>query len=181
MNSVTDNKRGYSRRAMLATGASVLGVALAGGSLAASGGPAGGISSSDFQKLSGILTNRATLDPHISDRAFAALSAEDGAFAAKAQQLYSATLQAGLRDMRQYKGFIAGHADLDPTAKKIISAWYLGYTGTPEGESNVDDARFVSYAGALMYEPTKDATIVPTYARGHTNYWVDPPSTLATD
>ncbi|WP_312407301.1 sugar dehydrogenase complex small subunit [Rhizobium sp.] len=134
-----------------------------------------------FQALSQRLTGRAVLDKVISDRAFAALTAEDVGFPAAAMRLTAALDQAGLVDMREFKQFAAANPALAPTAMKIISAWYLGYTGTPEGEANHDDARFVAFAGALMYEPTKDVTIVPTYARGHTNYWVDPPATLATD
>jgi fructose 5-dehydrogenase small subunit len=139
------------------------------------------IDQNGFLKLSELLTGRASLDMTISARAFAALSAEDAAFPAAALTLSNALQTAGLTDMRGFKDFAAAHADLAPTAMKIISAWYLGYTGRPEGEANHDDARFVAYAGALMYEPTKDVTIVPTYARGHTNYWVNPPKSLATD
>jgi len=39
----------------------------------------------------------------------------------------------------------------------------------------------VTFTGALAYEPTADATVIPTYSRGKTNYWVNPPATLAND
>ncbi len=166
---------------------SVLGLGIAGVTAAAFGICPGAafaqeaIDEKAFLALSQRLTNRAALDAQISARAFAALSAEDASFPAAALKLSQAMEQAGLTDMRNFKEFAAAHPDLSPTAMKIISAWYLGYTGTPEGEANHDDARFVAFAGALMYEPTKDVTIVPTYARGHTNYWVEPPASLATD
>jgi hypothetical protein len=134
-----------------------------------------------FLELSQKLTGRSSLDQEISGRALAALTAENPSFPAAAAELATAMKNAGLVDMRQFKTFAADHPDVAATAYKIISAWYLGHTGTPAAESTVDDARFVSYAGALMYEPTIDVTVIPTYARGRTNYWFEPPATLATD
>ncbi len=134
-----------------------------------------------FLALSQRLTGRNELNATISARALAALSAGDEAFLKTAMRLAQAIDQFGLTDMRRFRDFAAAHPDLSPAAMKIISAWYLGYTGTPEGEANHDDARFVSFAGALMYEPTIDVTIVPTYARGKTDYWVTPPASLASD
>jgi hypothetical protein len=67
------------------------------------------------------------------------------------------------------------------TVKKIISAWYLGYTGTPVSLRASDNTRFVSYTDAFAYAPTLDATVIPTYSRGKTNYWVRPPITLNSD
>ncbi len=134
-----------------------------------------------FLQLSRVLTNRAALDPVTAGRALANLAAEDAGFAAQATALLAAITAEQFTDMRAFKAFIARHEAQRGTAMKIISAWYLGYTGTPSGNSDQDDARFVSYAGALMYQPTSDATVVPSYARGHTNYWAKPPATLATD
>lgn len=134
-----------------------------------------------FLQLSRVLTNRAALDPITAGRALANLAAEDAGFAAQATALLAAITAEKFTDMRSFKAFIARHEAQRGTAMKIISAWYLGYTGTPSGNSDQDDARFVSYAGALMYQPTSDATVVPSYARGHTNYWAKPPATLATD
>lgn len=143
--------------------------------------PAAALDLNRFLHLSQVLTGRPTLDPIIGGRALAALSAEDRRFSAQAGALLQAMTAASFTDMRTFKAFIAGHEALRPVALKIISAWYLGYTGTPAGNSDQDDARFVSYAGALMYQPTIDATVVPTYSRGATDYWAAPPATLATD
>lgn len=134
-----------------------------------------------FLQLSQVLTNRPTLDAVTGGRALANLSAEDKGFSAQASALFAAITAAKFTDMRAFNTFIAGHEALRPVAMKIISAWYLGYTGHPSGNSFDDNARFVSYAGALMYQPTIDATVVPSYSRGHTNYWAHPPATLATD
>lgn len=137
--------------------------------------------SSDFLQLSQFLTGRTKLSPIIAARAYSALTAEDSGFAEKAKRLQAAIAQDNFTDMSQFAGFAARHPDLQPVAMKIISAWYLGYTGTPSMSILQDDARFVSYQDALMYDPTRDATVVPTFSRGHTNYWVNPPSSLATD
>ena len=64
---------------------------------------------------------------------------------------------------------------LRETAATIVSAWYLGYTGTPIPLRAEDDTGFVTFTGALMYEPTMDATVRPSYARAGLNYWVEPP------
>lgn len=140
-----------------------------------------GIGEDAFLALSQKLTVRAALDPVIARRALAALSASDPLFAEQAATLGRVMEDENFTDMGRFAEFAARHPDLRPVALSIIKAWYVGYTGTPAAESTVDDARFVSYAGALMYEPTIDATVIPSYARGHTNYWAEPPATLATD
>jgi hypothetical protein len=57
----------------------------------------------------------------------------------------------------------------------IVSAWYLGFTGTPISLRAEDDTGFVTFTEARMYAPTMDATVHPSYARGGLNYWVEPP------
>lgn len=136
---------------------------------------------SEFLALSCFLTGRRTLDPAVAARAYAALSGEDLGFPALASRLAAAVRGGALPAMTAFAPFRTAHPDLARTATAIISAWYLGYTGRPAGESTRDDARFVSYEGALMYQPTIDATVIPTFSRGHTNYWAAPPATIATD
>lgn len=139
------------------------------------------ISTMDFLQLSQLLTAGKTLDPAISERALAALTAGDAGFATKAAALSQAIAAEGFSDMREWSAFSARHPEMADTGMKVISAWYLGYTGTPKEHSSVDDAQFVAYHDALMYQPTIDATVVPSYARGATNYWVNPPATIAND
>jgi hypothetical protein len=66
-------------------------------------------------------------------------------------------------------------------AVSIVSGWYLGYTGTPVGLAVKDDTQFITYSGALMFEPTRDVTVIPTYARAGTDYWAAAPASIATD
>ncbi|WP_406721708.1 MULTISPECIES: sugar dehydrogenase complex small subunit [Thioclava] len=129
-----------------------------------------------FTRLSQLLTGRETLSPVVGARALAALSQDDDAFAAQAAELAQAIEAAGFSDMRQFNSFAEANPALRPVAMKIISAWYLGYTGTPSMNTTKDDAQFVSYAEALMYEPTRDATVIPSWSRGHSNYWKNPPA-----
>lgn len=136
----------------------------------------------DFLDLSERLTGRESLDAKIAGRAYSVLMDADEDFPAQQRQLSQAMEQAGLTDMREFKAFATTQDQpVVDTAMAIISAWYLGYTGTPKGHSASDDTRFVTYTGALMFEPTIDATVIPTYSRGRTNYWKTPPDTLATD
>lgn len=136
----------------------------------------------EFLHLSEILTAKRSLDPEVAVRAFDCLTAEDPSFSGKASALAQHITEAGFSDMRTFNQFLpSAQAEMRATAMKIISAWYLGYTGRPAMDSTVDDARFVTYTQALMYQPTIDATVIPSFSRGHTNYWSTPPSTLATD
>ncbi|MDF7673375.1 sugar dehydrogenase complex small subunit [Acetobacteraceae bacterium ESL0709] len=137
--------------------------------------------SSEFLQISQFLTCRPNLNPTIAARAYAALAAEDSGFAEKLRHLHDAIQQDNFTDMSQFGDFVTRHPDLQPIAMKIISAWYLGYTGTPSMNILQDDTQFISYEHALMYEPTHDATVIPSFSRGRTNYWVNPPSSLATD
>lgn len=142
---------------------------------------ASSLTPSEFISLSETLTVRKSLDPIIADRAWKDLTAEDQAFPLHAAMLARLIANESFSDMRQFQNFVSKHPEAKSTAMKIISAWYLGYTGTPAMHSAVDDARFVAYAGALMYEPTADATVVPSYSRGHTNYWSEPPASIKND
>lgn len=167
------------RRTLLATGATLAGAAALG--LFPETAFAQSIDDRAFRELSQLLTGRKALDAEISNRALRALSDEDRSFPAAAVRLAAALSNVGLTDMRSFKDFASTHPADAATAYKIISAWYLGHTGTPAAESTVDDARYVSYVGALMYEPTIDATVIPTFSRGRTNYWANPPTSIVTD
>lgn len=165
------------RRGFLGTMA-ISAAAVAGASFA---GPvmAQNIDEHGFLALSALLTGRDALDAGIASRALSALKAVDSGFSDKAALLSAAIQQERFTDMAKFDDFAQRHPDLKPVALAIISAWYLGYTGTPEGELNKDNACFVCYETALMYEPTLDVTIVPTFSRGKTNYWGEPPAVLS--
>lgn len=136
-----------------------------------------------FEQLSLFLTERQGLDPELSLRILAQCSTAEPNFPEQIRSLWHSVQQQGFASVSQFSASPL-YQDAKPTqalVQKIVSAWYLGYTGTPVGLRAVDDTRLVSFTGALAYSPTLDATVIPTYSRGQTNYWSQPPNTLATD
>lgn len=135
----------------------------------------------DFLALSQFLTGKSDLDSAVATRAFLALAETDGHFEENANRLLVAVQDGQLADMEAFDSFATVFPDLRPVAMSIISAWYLGYTGTPAPLDGEDDARFLAYESALMFRPTADATAIPSYTYGRTDYWRQPPASLATD
>jgi hypothetical protein len=129
-----------------------------------------------FRALSSFLTGAPDLDPMLAARAFGQLTELEASFPDKAGALADAVATSGATTMDDFlAGPASGDAGPRDTALTIVSAWYLGYTGTPISLRAEDDTAFVTFTKALMYEPTMDATIRPTYARAGLNYWVEPP------
>lgn len=128
-----------------------------------------------FRQLSAFLTMRNDLDPALADRALSQLIASDSRFSDKVEVLLSAISASQQPDIDAY---ISKKSPLDPshleTIKTILSTWYLGVTPAPKG----GHPGFVTFASALMYEPTNDAINPPSYAHAGTGYWIDPPSSL---
>ncbi|MCP1625113.1 sorbitol dehydrogenase family protein [Pseudomonas nitroreducens] len=170
----------FTRRTLLrATGTLTLGLALYSVNrhlLADEGGD------ESLLRLSLLLTGRPMLNSLQAARINDALTASDPSFPQRLTQLSCAVADDGFDDMRQFAEFCARHEPaVKVTAMAILSAWYLGYTGTPSASSSEDDARFIAFRSALMYAPTLDATVIPSFARGRTDYWDQPPATIAND
>jgi hypothetical protein len=129
-----------------------------------------------FRTLSAFLTGAPDLDAELVARAFGQLTELDASFPEKAGALASAVATS---DAPSMDDFLAHPASSDlglrASAATIVSAWYLGYTGTPIALRAEDDTGFVTFTGALQYAPTMDATVRPTYARAGLNFWVEPP------
>lgn len=134
-----------------------------------------------FFNLSLLLTAKTHLSRLVAQRALHCLAQDDIYFLRKLQRLAADISLASVSsaDMLYGHPIMAGPAG--ETVKKIISAWYLGYTGIPVSLRAVDSTQFVTYTEALAYAPTLDATVIPTYSRGSTNYWVQPPISLKSD
>ncbi|WP_026042741.1 sugar dehydrogenase complex small subunit [Pantoea sp. A4] len=124
-------------------------------------------------RASELLTGRRGLDPAITTRLWQLLVDKDASFPAQLTRLIGNLTALKTEDREA----IVGHLDDEDvkTALTIISPWYLGYTGNPSTTKAVDDAHFVTFLSALMYEPTSDHTIRPTYARAGGDYWVEVP------
>jgi hypothetical protein len=163
------------RRAFIVAGAFAL-TAVAGTRWLVASAEAAPADAEAFRTLSAFLTGAPDLDAEIAARAFGQLTELDAAFPEKAGALAAAVATS---DAPSVDDFLAHPASSDlglrATAITVVSAWYLGYTGTPIALRAEDDTGFVTYTGALQFEPTMDATVRPTYARAGLNYWVEPP------
>ncbi|WP_040462263.1 sugar dehydrogenase complex small subunit [Winslowiella toletana] len=170
------------RRQVLISGAAMCGFAALTPTLSWASLPAANSDLNVFSTLSKLLTRRAALSQVVSARALHCLAAEDADFIVKMHALTDALQRASITDVDQLNNHpIMQNRLASEAIKKIVSAWYLGFTGTPVSMRAVDNTRFVTYTDALMYAPTIDATVIPTYSRGHTNYWTQPPATIKND
>ncbi|WP_256666150.1 MULTISPECIES: sorbitol dehydrogenase family protein [unclassified Pseudomonas] len=175
------------RRKLLYSGAALTGAGLfaplwASSALAQDVNSAASDDIESLRQLSMFLLERQTLDATLSLRILAQCTQSDPQFPDKMKALWSKVGQHHLRSVSQLSGSpFYRDSVMKDTVQKIVSAWYLGYTGTPVSLRATDGTRLVTFTGALAYEPTTDATVIPTYSRGKTNYWVNPPATLAND
>jgi hypothetical protein len=130
-----------------------------------------------FRALSGLVTGKSDLDINLAERAYSQLSALDSDFPRKVATLVELARSSGAKTI---DALLASPKQGDETSRAAIftiaSAWYFGFTGTPISLRAEDGTGFVTFTKALMYEPTIDATVRPSYARGGTDYWIDPPS-----
>jgi hypothetical protein len=129
-----------------------------------------------FRALSGLVTGKSDLDISLAERAYAQLRVLDADFPQKVAALAELARSSGAKTI---DALLASSRGGDETSRAaivtIVSTWYLGFTGTPISLRAEDSTGFVTFTKALMYEPTIDATVRPSYARAGTGYWVDPP------
>jgi hypothetical protein len=124
-------------------------------------------------RASEMLTGRQGLDASVADRLCQLLSKQNSRFPGQLARLMAHLQSAGETDRQR----LVDSLDDDDinTALTIISPWYLGYTGHPSTTKATDDAEFVTFLSALMYEPTRDVTLRPSYARAGSDYWAEVP------
>ncbi len=122
-----------------------------------------------FHAVSQMLTGRQQLDVAISQRLYALLAAQNPHFSTRLTRLAQRLGRSG--DLTP-EARLAALSDEDvETALAVITPWYLGYTGNPATTRATDDAHFVSFLSALMYEPTADVTPRPSYSQRGSDYW----------
>ncbi|SEK38416.1 Membrane bound FAD containing D-sorbitol dehydrogenase [Roseateles sp. YR242] len=134
---------------------------------AAAGGAA--LSAADFLSLSIFLTGGQPLNPALASRYQAALQKRDPQFTTSAQALLG-LINTG--KPAHVDALLAAPELQDPLRalmSRIVSAWYLGIVGQDA------DAELISYANALMYRPTQDMLVIPTYGAGPDS-WGEQPS-----
>ncbi|CAN5146995.1 sugar dehydrogenase complex small subunit [soil metagenome] len=165
------------RRTLLA-GAAVAGAAIALGGLGVLGSPtaeaaaAAPAATADFLSLSQLLTGGKPLSADLAGRYAAALGRHDAKFGeslAAPQSCVGAANVAGIDELIALPGL---SEPLRNTITQIVSAWYLGIVGEDV------DAELISYEQALMYRPTQDVLVIPTYGGGPGS-WGEKPAYLA--
>lgn len=138
---------------------------------------AGGAADQGVIDTARILTGRSDLPAAIIARAQHFQAELDQTFASRLPALVEAVARSAVRDR---EAVIAGLSAADAaTAVQLISPLYLGYTGSPSTTDAIDNAKFVTFLDALMYEPTADNVPRPSYAIGGPNYWTAPPHGVA--
>ncbi len=120
-----------------------------------------------------LLTDRADLPEAVIARAQTFQTELDPTFPARLSRLAANIAAGGLKDREAVIAHLSGEDQA--TALQLIAPLYLGYTGTPQTAKDHDNAKFVTFLDALMYECTTDVTIRPSYARGGRDYWTAVP------
>ncbi|MEG3130293.1 sugar dehydrogenase complex small subunit [Pantoea cypripedii] len=126
-----------------------------------------------FLAISSFLVSR-PVSPILGQRYYAALTKHDAQFSQKLDALHTLLQQ---QHFSHVDDFLAAtsqdNADWQ-TARTIISAWYSGVVG------DGSDLELIAYADALMYLPTRDVLVVPTYGGGPFFWAVTEPGKVAT-
>lgn len=134
-----------------------------------------------FMDISRLLTNHKEIDAGLAHVAWSALVLRAHNFSEGYEALQAALVKKGISDYRQYANSdIAKDPDLHAIAVALVGAWYLGRVGEVKPRSE-DGPAFISYTGALMWQPTIDVTVIPTYSRGQPGFWAEKPASVATD
>ncbi|MBO9686767.1 MAG: hypothetical protein J7598_09145 [Mitsuaria chitosanitabida] len=176
--------RSLSRRSLLEM-ASLAGTALALGgagllaaregiaATASAAGDAAALPAADFLRLSVFLTGGQPLDATLAGRYQAALAKRDPQFGDSTRALLTLIASSKAATIDQLLEAPELKDTLRALTTRIVSAWYLGIVGQDA------DAELISYAEALMYRPTKDVLVVPTYGAGPDS-WGEQPASPAT-
>lgn len=146
-------------------------------SVAGAAPAAAALPAADFLRLSVFLTGGQPLDATLAGRYQVALAKRDPQFGDSARALLGLMSTSQATSVEELLDAPAFQDTLRALTTRIVSAWYLGIVGQDA------DAELISYAEALMYRPTKDVLVVPTYGAGPDSWGgqpgVTPPMTPA--
>ncbi|MEN3167611.1 sorbitol dehydrogenase family protein [Gluconobacter sp. OJB] len=123
---------------------------------------------SDFMQLSVFATGHKNLDLGIGSALFLAFEAQIRDFSTQVTALRERIIKSGYQDVEALDAGLEGDP-LRPTLLRIIRGWY---SGVIEGGTN---AKVYAFETALMYQPSRDVVVIPTYAHNGPNYWVSEP------
>ncbi|MCP1272892.1 sorbitol dehydrogenase family protein [Gluconobacter albidus] len=155
-----------SRRDTLMTGMAGMGVLAVGNAVAADPTTSTDPELERFMTVSARLTDRASLDPRISQALYERILQSGPERKAQLSKL-AALLESGTYE--NASAFAKAAEQADPVFKDVIhdimTGWYRG----------VADGKVVVYRSALMFDVTKDAIYPKTYAAGGPFYWTTQP------
>lgn len=116
------------------------------------------------------------LDKALCDRAGSAITINNPNFFENLVKLQDFIKENDVSDVEALQTTPGFEGELRDTAKLLISALYLGYSGTPKAHSSVDDVQFVTFTQAITYQITHPYTPIPSYSRWGTGYWAHLPT-----
>ncbi|HGF4017845.1 sugar dehydrogenase complex small subunit [Burkholderia cenocepacia] len=124
----------------------------------------------DFAGVAAYLTRRSALPSRYVQSVYDGLVEQDREFPARLRAL-AVAIGTGTQPVDRFVRTLGVAApELRATALAIIEAFYTGSLG------HGGQARMVGYETALMFEPTSDVTVIPTYIRARPEYWTARPA-----
>ncbi|SOT43889.1 sugar dehydrogenase complex small subunit [Burkholderia cenocepacia] len=127
----------------------------------------------DFAGVAAYLTRRSALPSRYVQSVYDGLVEQDREFPARLRAL-AVAIGTGTQPVDRFVRTLGVAApELRATALAIIETFYTGSVG------HGGQARMVGYETALMFEPTSDVTVIPTYIRARPEYWTARPATDA--
>ncbi|ALV59918.1 MULTISPECIES: sugar dehydrogenase complex small subunit [Burkholderia] len=124
----------------------------------------------DFAGVAAYLTRRSALPSRYVQSVYDGLVEQDREFPARLRAL-AVAIGTGTQPVDRFVRTLGVAApELRATALAIIEAFYTGSVG------HGGQARMVGYETALMFEPTSDVTVIPTYIRARPEYWTARPA-----
>ena len=164
-----------SRRTLLKTGATALGMAVLGASMQKVVQAAGGVETATAVSVDRFLAAskcliQHELSPDVGARMAGILYAKIPTFDVDLDAIISTARERNSKVVEDFFDALPdGH--VKDSAHQIIFGWYAGVV------DESPTAEVFAYEEALMYQPTKDAVALPTYSFNGPNNWtdVDPP------
>lgn len=126
---------------------------------------------SNFMQLSTFATGHKNLDLNIGSALLLAFEAQTHDFSDQVTALLEQISKNSYQDIEALDAGLS-NAPLHSTLLQIIRAWY---SGVIESGTN---AKVYAFEKALMYQPSRDVVVIPTYAHNGPNYWVSAPASV---
>lgn len=131
--------------------------------------PVADAASGAFLALSALIAGRQSLDRVQAARLYAALAADDAAFAANAQALLALVNERGLDAATLQKTLDEDKPALAGVPRQVATAWFAGIVGSGAR------ARCLAYETALNAEIVADVLKPPSYGYGAYGSWTAKP------